>query len=136
MLKLARSVLMGTLAFLLAYHLLPQLVPYFRFNRDELLATSVLFMIFVGLLTGRKKSDQEYATDENYSEDRPRRARYIPQKVRREVWRRDQARCSECESQERLEYDHLIPLSKGGSSTARNIRLLCERCNRGKSANI
>ena len=60
----------------------------------------------------------------------------IPTRVKNEVWRRDQRRCVECGSQERLEFDHIIPLSRGGSNTARNIQLLCERCNRSKGARI
>jgi 5-methylcytosine-specific restriction endonuclease McrA len=56
--------------------------------------------------------------------------------VRREVWRRDQGRCVHCGSQKKLEYDHTLPVSKGGSNTARNIQLLCERCNRSKGASI
>lgn len=62
--------------------------------------------------------------------------RHIPQKVRDKVWRRDQGRCVECGSQINLEFDHIIPISKGGANTARNIRLLCEECNRKKSDNI
>ena len=60
----------------------------------------------------------------------------IPEVVRHEVWRRDQGRCVRCGSQQRLEFDHVIPLSKGGSSTARNIQLLCEPCNRTKGATL
>jgi hypothetical protein len=60
----------------------------------------------------------------------------IPKSVRRSVWQRDQGRCVECGSRERLEYDHTIPLIKGGSNTERNLRLLCERCNRQKGGNI
>lgn len=56
----------------------------------------------------------------------------ISKETQREVWRRDENRCVECGSQEKLEYDHIIPVSKGGSSTARNIQLLCEKCNRKK----
>lgn len=62
--------------------------------------------------------------------------RSIPGDVRREVWRRDAGKCLECGSREKLEYDHIIPVSKGGSNTARNIRLLCENCNRKKRDNI
>ena len=57
----------------------------------------------------------------------------IPTAVRREVWRRDQGKCARCGSREKLEYDHIVPLSKGGSNTVRNIELLCEQCNRAKS---
>jgi 5-methylcytosine-specific restriction endonuclease McrA len=60
----------------------------------------------------------------------------IPSDVRREVWRRDSGKCVKCGSREKLEYDHIIPIAKGGSNTARNIELLCEICNRLKSASI
>ena len=63
-------------------------------------------------------------------------SRLIPKAVKHEVWKRDRARCVECGSRERLEYDHIIPVSKGGSSTARNVQLLCEQCNRSKAAKI
>jgi TPR repeat protein len=60
----------------------------------------------------------------------------IPSEVRREVWRRDHGKCVKCGSREKLEYDHIIPVAKGGSNTVRNIELLCESCNRMKSASI
>jgi hypothetical protein len=66
----------------------------------------------------------------------PRRRRAIPERVRHEVWRRDEACCVDCGSRERLEFDHIIPVSKGGSNTARNIELRCELCNGYKSARI
>lgn len=63
-------------------------------------------------------------------------ARIIPEEVRFEVWRRDGGRCVKCGSQRGLEFDHVIPFSKGGSNTARNIQLLCESCNRTKRDTI
>lgn len=60
----------------------------------------------------------------------------IPERVKMYVWKRDDGRCAYCKSNKKLEYDHIIPVSKGGSNTARNIQLLCERCNRSKSAKI
>jgi hypothetical protein len=60
----------------------------------------------------------------------------IPERVRISVWRRDEGKCVQCGSNELLEYDHIIPVSKGGSNTVRNIQLLCETCNRKKSDSI
>jgi len=60
----------------------------------------------------------------------------IPADVKILVWKRDEGRCVNCGSQTNLEFDHIIPVSKGGSNTARNIQLLCESCNRKKSKNI
>ena len=62
--------------------------------------------------------------------------RVIPQEIKDLVWKRDGGRCIKCGSNVRLEFDHIIPFSKGGSNTYRNIQLLCERCNRKKSANF
>jgi 5-methylcytosine-specific restriction endonuclease McrA len=62
--------------------------------------------------------------------------RTIPERVRHEVWRRDQGRCVDCGNRERLEFDHIIPVSRGGSNTARNLELRCESCNRRKAASI
>jgi len=65
-----------------------------------------------------------------------REVRTIPEDVRFEVWRRDGGKCVKCGSQRGLELDHIIPFSKGGSNTARNIQILCEACNRGKGDSI
>jgi 5-methylcytosine-specific restriction endonuclease McrA len=62
--------------------------------------------------------------------------RDIDPDVKREVWRRDQGRCVQCGSQAFLEFDHIIPFSMGGSNTARNIQVLCQECNRQKSAAV
>lgn len=67
--------------------------------------------------------------------DNDRRER-IPDDVRIFVWQRDQGKCVRCGSNERLEFDHIIPVVKGGSNTERNIQLLCERCNREKGASL
>jgi len=64
------------------------------------------------------------------------RSRRITQETKDMVWRRDEGKCVECGSNENLEFDHIIPHSKGGANTYRNIQLLCEYCNRSKSAKI
>jgi len=76
------------------------------------------------------------AVDPDNSPNQEPPSRTISVQVRREVWRRDQAKCVECGSQKNLEFDHIIPVSLGGSNTARNVQLLCEVCNRRKGASL
>jgi hypothetical protein len=83
--------------------------------------TAIALLLILALRRGRK----------------PRPARQaITERVRHEVWRRDRGRCVDCGSRARLEFDHIIPVSRGGSNTARNIELRCEACNRRKGARI
>ena len=57
--------------------------------------------------------------------------RYIPAQIKREVWIRDQGRCTYpgCSSKYFLEYDHIQPVSLHGTSTLENLRLLCRAHN-------
>ncbi len=56
----------------------------------------------------------------------------IPEELRRQVFRRDGGRCVACGSDELLQFDHVIPVTLGGASTADNLQLLCAPCNREK----
>ena len=65
-----------------------------------------------------------------------KRGRNIPAHVKLAVYKRDGGRCAfvgengrRCGSTTRLEYDHIEPVARGGSSTAVNIRLLCRAHN-------
>lgn len=84
-----------------------------------------------------KKREIIKAIEEKYPSTIPEVNREpIPEEVRREVWRRDGGKCVKCSSQEKLEFDHIIPIIKGGSNTSRNIQLLCQKCNRKKGEEI
>ncbi|MFO0429327.1 MAG: HNH endonuclease [Planctomyces sp.] len=63
-------------------------------------------------------------------------SRHIPRDVRQRVWTRYGGRCAECNANDYLEYDHIIPVSKGGSNNDANVQLLCRRCNLKKSDHI
>tara|TARA_Y100001954_G_C15676974_1_gene535719 strand:+ start:33 stop:998 length:966 start_codon:yes stop_codon:yes gene_type:complete len=69
-------------------------------------------------------------------DDKPKRSRRISQSVKDKVWNRDGGKCVLCGSNENIEFDHIVPFSKGGANTYRNIQILCESCNRKKSDNI
>lgn len=62
--------------------------------------------------------------------------RNIPRHVMLRVVRRDNSQCQICDrvlKDNEIEFDHIIPLSKGGSSEEHNIRITCFGCNRNKS---
>ena len=90
-----------------------------------------------GTITAKVAKDAIKAFGLNLSAPLGERERQpIPDSVKMFVWRRDNGRCVICGSQEKLEYDHIIPVSMGGSNTERNIQLLCEKHNRSKGANL
>ena len=64
----------------------------------------------------------------------PNPGRVIPSSVKLSVWKRDGGKCAMCGSVTNLHFDHIIPWSRGGSSTdVQNIQLLCAAHNLGKS---
>jgi 5-methylcytosine-specific restriction endonuclease McrA len=64
-------------------------------------------------------------------------SRYIPRRVRDQVYARDGGRCAfvsaggrRCASTWDLQIDHIVPFARGGDSSPSNLRLLCGRHNR------
>ena len=67
---------------------------------------------------------------------RNKSARHIPNRVKREVWKRDGGRCTfvsedgyRCESRTLIEYDHVEEVARGGRATVTGIRLRCRAHN-------
>jgi hypothetical protein len=56
----------------------------------------------------------------------------IPPEVRAFVWQRDQGTCAACGADQDLQFDHVIPVARGGGNTAENLQILCGSCNRQK----
>jgi hypothetical protein len=66
----------------------------------------------------------------------PALTRTIQASVKRAVWERDGGRCSfvgdggrRCQSTDRLEFDHIVPIARGGDSSIANVRVLCHAHN-------
>jgi 5-methylcytosine-specific restriction endonuclease McrA len=70
----------------------------------------------------------------------PRRShangRYVPAEIRRIVWQRDGGQCTfvseagkRCEARDRLEFDHIDPVARGGQTTADRLQLRCRAHN-------
>ena len=62
--------------------------------------------------------------------------RYIPARVKRAVVERDGGRCAHigdggkrCDATRDLEFDHIVPVARGGESTVANVRQLCRTHN-------
>lgn len=63
-------------------------------------------------------------------------SRHIPRDVRQKVWQIYGGKCVDCQSTHYLEFDHIVPVAKGGSNTEQNVQLLCRGCNLKKRDNI
>ena len=48
--------------------------------------------------------------------------------IRFAVWCRDRGRCVDCRGNESLEYDQIVPFSRGGSRRIANVELRCGPC--------
>lgn len=60
----------------------------------------------------------------------------VTNKLRFYIYERDGYRCRKCGSENNLEIDHIIPISKGGKSTPNNLQTLCHKCNYEKGSAI
>lgn len=59
--------------------------------------------------------------------------RYISDEIKNEVSMREGVRCTYCGCEdEPLEYDHIFPVSRGGTNAASNLTLACRKCNSSK----
>lgn len=60
----------------------------------------------------------------------------VPGWLRKQIFERDGYQCVDCGATERLECDHIIPVSKGGSNEEANLQTLCKPCNARKRDRI
>ena len=83
-----------------------------------------------------QKAEQEKREEQELLQAIQETSRHIPSSIREKVWERDKGMCVLCGSKKELEFDHILPFSKGGAHSVKNIRLLCQRCNRTRGNKI
>lgn len=101
----------------------PELTFYFPPNSEPLLADKFTTLVRLHSQVLRRKIEGEID-------------RHIPRDIRQRVWQRYGGKCVECGAMEYLEFDHIVPVAKGGSNSEQNVQLLCRRCNSQKSDKI
>jgi hypothetical protein len=97
---------------------------FYDFGHSNRLATAI-FLVAI------KKANQ---TIVEKAEGLPNR--HIPRDVRQRVFQKYGGRCAECGVSgpgSYLEYDHIIPVAKGGGNSDNNVQVLCRGCNLKKS---
>jgi 5-methylcytosine-specific restriction endonuclease McrA len=70
--------------------------------------------------------------------------RFVPASLKLAIWRRARGRCEyesahekrRCGSRFALQYDHIVPVARGGRSSADNLRVLCAGHNRAEADRI
>ena len=84
----------------------------------------------------KQRLGAEHGREPDTAAERVPRGRGIPKALRRTVWERDAGHCTftsgdghRCTATRRLEFDHIVPLAKGGSTSVENLRLLCRAHN-------
>ncbi len=93
-----------------------------------------LAQLIVKLQNGDILEDQLFERYKKFQRNR----RAISLKLRTAVLKRDDEHCVKCGANPRidksvkLEVDHIMPVSRGGSSAMENLQTLCFECNQGK----
>jgi hypothetical protein len=106
------------LAAIILLFLLPFLWPFYI----------ILFIICIGYIVIKTRPRANRTAINIY--------RHVSPEVRKKVYHRDGGRCVMCGATVGLQYDHIIPVSRGGGNTTENIQLLCQNCNALKSNRI
>jgi hypothetical protein len=73
-----------------------------------------------------------------------KRCTYLPKWLKDGVFFRDKGKCQICgkdltcllSTDNKIHYDHMIPLDQGGSNDPSNFQLTCESCNTSKGARV
>lgn len=109
----------------------------FYWENDVLKADQVHALITTREQRKNQQIERAQATVAMGSQPRSSTSRKrIPDDVKQYIWTRDGGECQSCGSTAELQFDHIIPVSMGGSNNTENLQILCGPCNRSKAAGL
>ncbi len=117
---------------------------------QDLVGSAIAFQDYDALLNAAFKALIAQKRHERFAETSKPRAgrgssnpRYVEASIKREVFERDGGQCAfvsdhgkRCECRRDLEYDHVIPVAKGGLTKTKNLRLLCRPHNQYEAERV
>jgi hypothetical protein len=103
-------------------------------GREEVLLRVKRFVLVRARQSTRLREEVEAL--ERIEDPARTRREAIPTAVKLAVYERDGGACRSCGARSDLQFDHIIPIAKGGGNSEPNVQILCGRCNREKSAQI
>jgi hypothetical protein len=108
----------------------------FYWDNDRLNASQVYALLVTRGMREQQRIERAQAMVAMGSLPQGRVRQGVPDDLKQLVWQRDCGRCRHCGDQHELQYDHIIPVSMGGATTAENLQILCGPCNRRKGAGL
>lgn len=108
----------------------------FYWDNDDLTQQEVYALLITRQQRDRQRIEMAQAIVAIGAAVRPAARAAIPDDLKQFVFARDGGRCRQCGSAIDLQFDHVIPVSLGGGSSADNLQLLCGPCNRRKGAGL
>ena len=99
--------------------------------KDRKVYSSSVLPIYISNIKRKREEEQS----ENFRRKRERSL--MTDSLRYDIMKRDKFKCCICGATAKdgikLHVDHILPVSKGGTTVTDNLRTLCDRCNLGKS---
>ena len=109
-------------------------------NRDLAEVLDQVLDLAIGQLEKRKFAATAKPRGRQIQSSKPRT---IPARVQRAVWKRDGGQCAfvsstghRCSAREKLEFDHVDPVARGGQATTEGARLLCRAHNQYEAERV
>ena len=108
----------------------------FWWDDEDLAPRDVLALVHQRDLRRERRLASAHADLAAQAEAPRRRREPVPRAVREAVFVRDGGACVTCGARFDLQYDHVLPVARGGATTVENLQVLCAPCNRAKGAQL